>query len=216
MRTLLIASLIAASSLASVASADPMSVGFRVGGYGFRRENSSTLGGENSAWDQCRMNGLGLFGTRTLTGPLFVEAALDTYFSTNQSQASDLPIDRQSALVSISGGVRTQVTSWLGGYAQLGIGMELTRVAVPYGDSGTIRDNKVLPDGFLGIGGDIKIARGTYIGANLRTLVMGNFDYDPARLQMQNPWVAQPKSSDVFSASPALAAQGQFFIRHDL
>ena len=98
---------------------------------------------------------------------------------------------RQSALASISGGVRTQVTSWLGGYAQIGIGLELTRVAVPYGDS-TIRDNKALPDGFLGVGGDIRIARGTYVGANLRTLVMGNFDYDPARLQMSNAnqWVA--------------------------
>jgi hypothetical protein len=213
MRSLLLASLVATSS---IAAADPMSVGFRVGGYGFRRENSSSLGGENSAWDQCRMNGLGLFGTHTLTGPLFVEAALDTYFSTGQAQASDLPIDRQSALVSISGGVRTQVTSWLAGYAQLGIGMELTRVAVQYGDAGSIRDNKVLPDGFFGIGGDLRIARGTYVGANLRTLVMGNFDYDPARLQMQNPWVAAPRSSDVFSASPALAAQGQFFIRHDL
>ena len=163
------------------------------------------------------MNGLGLFGTRTLTGPLFLEAALDTYFSTNEAQLDDLPIDRQSALASISGGVRTQVTSWLGGYAQIGVGLELTRVAVPYGDS-TIRDNKALPDGFLGIGGDIRIARGTYVGANLRTLVMGNFDYDPARLQMPNAnqWVAAPKSSDIFSASPGFAAQGQFFIRHDL
>ena len=163
------------------------------------------------------MNGLGLFGTRTLTGPLFLEAALDTYFSTNEAQLDDLPIDRQSALASIAGGVRTQVTSWLGGYAQLGIGLELTRVAVPYGDS-TIRDDKAMPDGFLGIGGDIRIARGTYIGANLRTLVMGNFDYDPARLQMRTePMGRRRRSRATCSpASPGFAAQGQFFIRHDL
>ena len=206
---ILLASLIAVTS---TAAADPMSIGFRVGGYGFRREGASS---ETQSWDQCRMNGLGLFGNRSVRGPLFVEAGLDTYFSTNQAQPTDLPIDRQSALVSVAGGVRTQVTSWLRGYAQLGVGMELTRVAVPYGDS-TIRDSKALPDGFLGIGGDIRIADGTYLGASMRTFVMGNFDYDPARLQMTNQWVAPPKASDVFAASPGFAAQGQFYVRRDL
>ena len=219
MRSLIIASLVAATTASSIAAADPMSIGFRVGGYGFRRADSSTLAGENSAWDLCRMNGLGLFGTRTITGPLFLEASLDTYFSTSQAQPTDLPLDRQSALVSVAAGARMQVTSWLHGYAQLGIGMELASLSVPYGGS-TIHDDKAMPDGFLGIGGDIRIAKGTYIGANLRTLVMGNFDYDPARLQTtsanSNQWVATPKSSDVFAASPSLAAQGQFFIRHDL
>lgn len=208
MRSILLASLI----VSTTAAADPMSIGFRVGGYGFRREGASS---ETQSWDQCRMNGLGLFGNRTVRGPLFVEAGLDTYFSTNQAQPTDLPIDRQSALVSVAGGVRTQVTSWLRGYAQLGVGLELTRVAVPYGDS-TIRDSKALPDGFLGIGGDIRIADGTYLGASMRTLVMGNFDYDPARLQMTNAWVAPPRASDVFAASPGFAAQGQFYVRRDL
>lgn len=208
MRAILLASLVVSTTVA----ADPMSLGFRIGGYGFRREGASS---ETQSWDQCRMNGLGLFGNRTVRGRLFVEAGLDTYFSTNQAQPTDLPIDRQSALVSVAGGVRTQVTSWLRGYAQIGVGLELTRVAVPYGDS-TIRDDKALPDGFLGIGGDIRIANGTYVGASMRTLVMGNFDYDPARLQMTNQWVAPPRASDVFSASPGFAAQGQFYVRRDL
>ena len=208
---ILLASLLAISS---TAAADPMSIGFRIGGYGFRREGASS---ETQTWDQCRMNGLGLFGNRTMRGPLFVEAGLDTYFSTNQAQPTDLPIDRQSALVSMAGGVHTQLTSWLRGYAQLGVGLELTRVAVPYGDS-TIRDNKALPDGFFGIGGDIEISTGTYIGASMRTLVMGNFDYDAAKLQMppSNQWVSPPKASEVFSASPGFAAQAQFYVRRDL
>src|SRR3569623_1631177 len=178
-------SLVLASTVAStVASADPMSIGFRVGGYGFRRANSSTLAGENSAWELCRMNGLGLFGTRSLTGPLFLEASLDTYFSTAQAQSTALPLDRQSGLVSIAAGAR----------------MEVARLSVPYGDSqNSIHDDKIMPDGFFGIGGDIRIARGTYIGANLRTLVMGNFDYASQRLQMSNQWVAPPLSRDVFS-----------------
>jgi hypothetical protein len=208
MGKLLVASLL---TLSSLAAADPISIGFRVGGYGFRREGAPS----SQTWDECRMNGLGLFANRAVAGPLFVEAGLDTYFSTNQAQPTDLPIDRQSALVSVAGGVQTQVTSWLRGYAQLGVGVELTRVAVPYGDS-TIRENKVLPDGFFGIGGDIRIMRGTYLGAAMRTLVLGNFDYDPARLQMSNQWVSPPKASDVFSASPGLAAQGQFYLRRDL
>ena len=64
--------------------------------------------------------------------------------------------------------------------------------------------------------GDLRIARGTYLGATLRTLAMGNFDYDPSRLHMTSPWIAAPSSTDVFSASPQLAAQAQFYLRRDL
>ena len=67
-----------------------------------------------------------------------------------------------------------------------------------------------------GLDGDIRIARGTYLGASLRTLVMGNFAYDLARLQMANQWVAQPTPGDVFKASPDLVEQAQFYVRRDL
>jgi hypothetical protein len=195
----------------------PYSVGVRVGGYGFRREGDSGLveGALGSAWSECRMNGLGVFANRTLTGPLFLEAGLDTYFSMEQAMSTDLPIDRQSALASVAIGVRTSFTSWLAGYVQLGTGVELTRLAVPYGDD-TIRANKIFPEGFAGVGADFRIGRRTVIGASLRTLVMANFDYDPARLQMPNQWVAAPSSSDVFAATPTLAAQGQFYLRREL
>jgi hypothetical protein len=45
---------------------------------------------------------------------------------------------------------------------------------------------------------------------------MGNFDYDPAKLQMTNQWVAPPAASTVFDASPGLAAQAQFYLRREL
>lgn len=203
-------------SLTAVAAADPApespyAIGARVGGYGFHREGDSGP----DAWTQCRMNGLGVFGQRALRGPLFVEVGLDTYFSTNQAVSTDLPIDRQSALVSVAAGVRTRFTSWLHGYAQLGIGAELAHLSVPYGGS-TISDDKVMPDGFFGVGADIQIGRATFIGATLRTLVMGNFAYDPARLQMANQWVAAPAASDVFAASPDLVEQAQFYLRRAL
>lgn len=205
-----LASLILASLTVPVlASADPLSVGFRVGGYGFHRENDSN-------WNECRMNGAGVFAQRAVRGPLYLEAGLDAYATIGGAPSTDLPIDRQSALVSVAAGARTNVTPWLSGYVQVGTGLELARVAVPYGDGTQIRDDKVMPAGFFGVGADLRIARGTFIGATLRTLVMGNFDYDPQRLQMANAWVAPPPASDVFSASPSLAAQGQFYLRHDL
>ncbi len=202
----ILASLVA---LTSAAAAEPLAVGFRVGGYGFHRESSST-------WDECRMNGAGVFAQRAVRGPLYLEAGLDAYSTIGGAPATDLPIDRQSALVSVAAGARTNVTPWLTGYVQVGTGVELARLAVPYGDGSTIRDSKVMPAGFFGVGADLRIARGTFVGATLRTLVMGNFDYDPARLQMANQWVAAPSASDVFAASPSLAAQGQFYLRHDL
>jgi len=200
--------------LAATASAEPQPTydfGLRVGGYGFHREGGSGA----DSWNQCRMNGVGVFAHRALRGPLFVEAGLDAYTSTNQAMATDLPIDRQSALLSVAAGVQAHVTSWLRGYAQLGVGAELARVAVPYGDA-TIRDNKVMPDGFFGIGGDLRIASATYLGMTVRTLIMGNFEYDPTRLQMTNAWVAAPPASDVFAASPDLVEQVQFYLRRDL
>ena len=65
------------------------SFGARVGGYGFRRDE----GDKRSAWDECRMNGMGVFGTRTVRGALFVEGGLDLYFSETfpLPVADDLP-----------------------------------------------------------------------------------------------------------------------------
>jgi len=206
--------ILALLALTSAAAAEPdarYDIGVRVGGYGFRREGGSG----SDAWNQCRMNGVGVFAHRELTGPLFLEAGLDAYSSTNQAMPTDLPIDRQSALVSVAAGVQSRFTSWLRGYAQLGVGAELARLAVPHGDT-TIRDDKVMPDGFFGIGADLRLAHATYLGMTVRTLVMGNFEYDPARLQMSNAWVAAPSSSDVFAASPDLVEQVQFYLRRDL
>jgi len=197
------------------AAAEGYELGLRVGGYGFHREGDNRPG---EGWTECRMNGLGVFGTRQLTGPLFVEAGLDMYSSADgplAPEATDLPVDRTSGLVSGAIGARTHLTSWLRGYVQLGAGLELTKVSVPYGEE-RIRDTKAMPEGFFGAGLDLKIAKGTYIGASFRTLVMGNFDYDPNRLDPQMGWVAPPPASDVFDASADVAAQGQFYVRHDL
>jgi hypothetical protein len=221
-----------ASSLIVPAAADPAAtltaaatpptstydVGFRIGGYGFRREGDPAPG---EGWTECRMNGLGVFADRAFRGtPLYLEAGLDGYASSTflaQAPANtDLPIDRISMLVSVAAGARTQLTTHIRGYVQLGGGVELTHVSVPYGSAGTIRDDLALPEGFFGVGADVRIARGTYVGAMMRLLVMGNFNYDAQKLSMPNQWVAAPQPSDVFAASPDLAMQGQFYVRRDL
>ncbi len=195
------------------------SVGFRVGGYGFRREGDER---PVTGWNECRMNGLGVFLDRNLPRGLFVEGGLDAYASQDfilSSPSTDLPIDRMSGLVSAAIGVRTFVTPWLRAYVQLGTGVELTRLSVPYGsgnDMTTIRADKALPEGFFGVGADFRIARATYAGASLRLLVMGNFEYSAARLQVNDQWIAQPTPDQVFAASPDMAMQGQFYIRREL
>jgi hypothetical protein len=190
------------------------SVGARVGGYGFRRNEDpgSIEGALGAAWSECRMNGFGVFVNRELAGPWFAEAALDTYFSIGPGEASDLPIDRQSMLLSTAIGARTHFAPWLTGYVQLGGGVELTRLSVPWGDD-AIRADKAFPEGFAGFGADLRVARGTFVGTSFRTLVMANFNYV---LPMQSAWVAAPSSSDVFAATPTLAAQFQFYLRRDL
>jgi hypothetical protein len=199
---------------AAAKAPSPYAFGARVGGYGFRRDSGDT----RNEWDECRMNGLGLFGQRKLGSHLFVETGLDFYFSETFPMApteGDLPIDRMSGLVTAAAGMRASATSWLSGYAQLGIGLEVTRVSVPYADH-DITDELALPLGFIGVGGDIKIAAKTYLGASLRAHVMGNFEYDPAKLEMQPGWTEPPSAGEVFDPSPDLAAQGQFYLRRDL
>jgi hypothetical protein len=190
-------------------------LGFRVGGYGFRREGDTSA----KSWNECRMNGIGMFASHGLTGPLFLEAGLDAYFSADfpiAGNAGDLPIDRTSGLASLAIGARTNLAPWLRAYVQLGAGVELTRVSVPYETGERIRADKALPEGFFGIGMDLRVARGTYLGASFRMLVMGNFNYDANYLEMSDPWTAKPTPDQVFAASPSLATQGQFYVRRDL
>ncbi len=204
----------------STALADPeggsgYDVGFRVGGYGFRREGDRST----DNWNECRMNGLGMFASRGLGGPLFLEAGLDAYFSADfpiAANASDLPIDRTSGLVSVAIGARTNLAPWLRAYVQLGTGVELTRVSVPYGVNDRVQADKAMPEGFFGVGGELRVARGTYLGASFRMLVMGNFDYAIENAGMSNTWTAKPQPDQIFAASPSLATQGQFYVRRDL
>lgn len=190
-------------------------VGARVGGWGYRREGDPQ---PVEGWRAGRMNGVGVFGSRAVSRRLFVEAGLDVYATDTTvlaSPSTDVPADRTSGLISSAVGVRMPVTSWLRSFVQLGGGVELTRVSVPYGMT-RVRDSRVFPAGFFGVGLDLKIARATYLGASFRMMVMGTFNYDRQRLDTSAGWVTTPTADEVFDATPGVAAQGQFFLRHEL
>jgi hypothetical protein len=210
MRTLLVAIPLLASS---IAAAEPVyDMGARIGGYGFRREGDNSSEG----WTECQMGGIGVFGSRSFAGPLFVEAAIDAYTSRGEGLESDLPISRMSGFATVAGGARTDITSWLRGYVQVGGGLELTRVSVPYGEE-TIRDTKAMPMGFVGVGAEFRVGKKTYFGMNVRTNAMGNFNYKREDLEMKQDWgFTQPDKGEVFDDSLDFSAQGQFFVRRDL
>lgn len=191
------------------------SMGARVGGYGFRRPQPAA----STEWNVCRMNGVGIFLNHKLRGALFVETGLDLYASDDfvmAGRSTDLPVNRKSGLLTGAIGAHTPLTGWLDAYVQLGAGLELTAVSVPYGTNLKISDDKMLPVGFMGIGGDIRLGAHTHLGASFRVHVMGNFDYDANKLQLMGNWPTPPPADEVFAASPDLAAQGQFYVRRDL
>ncbi len=189
-------------SIPASASAEPAleSMGVRVGGYGFR-EATQASGEEKSGtgWQACRMNGLGVFANERLSERFFVEAGLDTYitqsFPTGEAMGTyDTPIDRSSALLSLAGGARFYTDSLISPYVQVGLGAELTHVALP---AIALEDTALLPLGFFGAGATLRIGDGTKVGAVLRVNAMGY--YDDAQFQTE----LKPELE--------LATQGQFY-----
>lgn len=202
---------LAVLAVAGTVHAEPLTVGARVGGYGFR--NPASVGDNGHvAWDECRMNGLGVFARRGV-GRFFAEGGADVYFS----EAFPLPAaeqmageqqDRLSGLVTVAAGANLVRTKYFTGYAQLGAGVELTQFRFSHGDD-VMTDERVLPLGFVGIGGEIRLGDRTSLGASLRAHVMGNFDaaYEADR----DVWDPESNHLDV---SPEAAAQGQFYIAY--
>jgi hypothetical protein len=176
--------------VAQVAPRPPITFGFRVGGYGFR----DPAGGA-ADWEECRMNGLGLYAQRGFWGPLFLEAGADLYFAADRNEEYMQKLDRFSGLLSLAAGVRTRPTARVIGYAQLGVGMEFTRVEV----EGVNQRQMVLPDAFLGVGIAVRVTDRLQLGGNMRIHAMGYFEGDAT-----------------MEATPQAAAQGQLFVGYDL
>lgn len=190
----------------SVSGAD-YSFGARVGGYGFRNTQHADLG----EWEDCRMDGFGLFAQRTLGKHLFAEAGFDLYSAANPVPTEDMDhsgMDRISGITTVAGGARIP-WRYLSPYVQAGLGLEITRAKM---EAHGLEDRSVLPMGFVGIGAELRFTRRFSFGANVRMNVMKHYVHtgdhsgvDPGaepEVEMAGEWDA--------------ASQGQFFLRYQM
>jgi hypothetical protein len=178
---------------------DLMNVGVRVGGYGFR-EPAAAGGG----WNDCRMNGIGVFADRALPRGFFVEGGLDAYFADDTVLFHDHGdqhaggMDRVSGLLTVAGGIRFWPEARVSPYVQLGGGLEVTRVRME--DGSGHEQSRVFPLGFFGLGGDVRLGR-VRLGATLRVHAMGHFAHE---------------GGNFLEAEAELATQGQFHVKVSL
>ncbi len=170
------------------------------------------------------MNGIGAFGEYALSRHAFVEAGADLYFAETfpLAPAEQQDMDRMSGLFSVAGGLRMHPAGRVSSYVQLGVGLELTKVAMV--EQG-VSDSFALPVGFVGVGADIKISSRLRLGANLRAYVMGHFphdhtathDHDTIGTAARHDDGVLPASEAIeLSPEPEAAAQAQFYLRYAL
>jgi hypothetical protein len=163
------------------------SFGARAGGYGFRNTEQPDQG----AWDDCRMDGAGVFGQRSLTRYLFAEVGFDLYTAQDPTL-----MDRISGITTVAGGARVP-WRWVQPYVQLGVGLEVTRVEMPEHD---LVDRAVLPMGFVGVGAELFATEHLSLGANVRTNVMKHFDHGGGEM----------------TGELEAAGQGQLFLKYQI
>ncbi|MFB6351631.1 MAG: hypothetical protein ABEK29_07580 [Bradymonadaceae bacterium] len=100
-----------------------LGLGVRLGGHGFRHVRD-----ERISWEDCRMNGAGLFATLDFTNQFFGELSMDYYHATGSTVASGM--DRVSVYVLGAAGARLLPDFIVSPYLQVGIGPEWTRIEV--------------------------------------------------------------------------------------
>ncbi len=200
--TILTALALVTLGAAGTARAETWLFGARVGGYGFREV---TPAGETT-WDDCRMDGSGLFAQRSLTRHAFVEAGLDLYQARGDEVMSE-GMDRMSTHATIAGGLRMFPGRLVSPYVQLGVGAEYTDVSM--GDHG---ETRLLPSGFFGLGAEVRVSRHLRFGMNLRVHMMGHFDHEEAAAAAAT---GDPDHTSM-PVEAAPATQGQFFLSYEM
>lgn len=178
--------------------------GARVGGYGFRNTEHADVG----QWDDCRMEGMGVFAQRSLTRHFFAEAGFDLYTAKDATPTPEMPLpgmDRISGITTVAAGARIP-WRWVSPYVQLGVGLEVTRVEMA--DHG-MAERAVLPMGFLGLGADVHATTHLSVGANVRSNVMKHFDHGAHA-------DADGHDDGDMHGEYEAAAQGQIFLKYEL
>lgn len=174
-------------------------VGLRTGGYGFRH-----LQGDRLAWDDCRMNGVGAFGTLDFTENLFVELGVDHYYATGETVTSGM--DRHSTFMTAAAGARMFPDFFFSPFIQVGGGPEWTKIDVE-GHS----LNKVTASAFLGLGGEVSI-ESFHFGMNIRAYSMAH----PLHGESADAAHSHLANGEEIEVEQEVAGQVQFFMRFTL
>lgn len=119
-------------------------MGGRVGGYGFRQVNEEG----NLDFENCRMNGMGIFLTSEFGEHAYSELAVDFYHTIAEPQRNG--VDRLSVHTTLALGLKFLPHRFISPLVEVGGGVELTSAEV-YG----VRQDAIAPIGFLGIGGEL-------------------------------------------------------------
>jgi hypothetical protein len=190
-------------STASAAHAETWAFGARVGGYGFRQVDTAG----QTTWDDCRMDGSGVFAQRSLTRHAFLEGGLDLYQARGDTVMTE-GMDRTSAHATVAAGLRMFPGRLVSPYVQVGVGAEYTDVTM--GDHG---DTRLLPSGFFGIGAEVRLGRRLRAGMNVRFHMMGHFDHG-GHSPEAGATAVEDEHGMAVEAAPA--SQGQFFLSYEM
>jgi hypothetical protein len=180
-----------------------LGAGARVGGYGFREvTEEGTL-----TWDDCRMDGVGLFGTADFGKYLFAELSLDYYHAIGEVIASGM--DRQSATVLGAAGLRLYPDFIISPYIQAGVGPEWTKISME-----AATETKLLAAAFVGVGGELDMW-GLKLGSNIRVFAMGEPVHGPGPGGHHHQPTVALDGSRAIETEYEVAGQAQFFVRRE-
>ena len=141
-------------------------IGVRVGGYGFRQLDTD----ESRNWNNCRMNGVGIYTTMDISRHLFAELSADMYHAHTPTLRQG--IDRISLHTAAVLNARMAPDFLISPFIQIGGGAEYTWVEV-YGN----KDQALMPVGFVGLGGEVNIDR-FKLGMTIRSNAMQLPEYN--------------------------------------
>lgn len=171
-----------------------LGLGARIGGHGFRHVRNERL-----SWNDCRMDGAGVFATLDVTKHFFGELSLDFYHATGKTVGSGM--DRLSLYVLGAVGARFLPDFIVSPYIQAGIGPEWTKLEV-----GDHVSSTMLAAPFLGVGGEINLGA-LKLGGHIRSYAMGLPDH--LRVEGEHSHGADGGMHLRYEA----AGQAQFFAR---
>lgn len=191
---------------ATATAEDGWELGFgaRIGGYGFREVRD-----ESVTWEDCRMDGIGVFMTVDFTDHIFGEAGFDLYHATGPTVAAGM--DRISFHNQYAAGVRVFPEFFLTPYIQVGGGPEITTIEMNGAEK-----TEVVPSGFMGIGGELNIGS-IKLGMNIRMLMMTHPVHDHGAdgtyHHALEPDGEAGATSEEVQTDWEVAGQAQFFAR---